>query len=78
MVVDNQQMDGKKAEIKLAALFVEHNLPFQVMDHLSDLVSITFTDSKIAQQFSSKNTKTRSTNMYNKKCFSQKVLKCLR
>ena len=60
MVVDTSTDDVKKAEIKLAALFVEHNLPFQVMDHLSDLVSTTFTDLKIAQQFSSKNTKTQT------------------
>ncbi len=39
---------------------VEHNLPFRVMDHLSDLVSACFPDSKIALDFSSKRTKTRS------------------
>ena len=60
MVVDTSTDDVKKAEIKLVAFIVEHNLPFQGMDHLSDVVSTTFTDSKIAQQFSSKHTKTRS------------------
>ena len=38
----------KQAELKVAAFIVEHNLLFQVMDHLSDLVSKTFPDSKIA------------------------------
>lgn len=50
----------KKAEIKVAAFIVEHNLPFRIMDHLSDLVAATFPDSKIACEFSSKRTKTRS------------------
>lgn len=50
----------KRAEIKVAAFIVEHNLPFRVMDHLSGLVSTSFPDSKIAQDFSSKRTKTRS------------------
>lgn len=43
----------KQAELKVAAFVVEHNLPFQVMDNLSDLVSQ-------ASEFSSKPTKTRS------------------
>ena len=51
----------KKAEIKVAAfIIVEHNLPFRVMDHLSDLISASFPDSRIAQEFCSKRTKTRS------------------
>lgn len=50
----------KKAEIKVAAFIVEHNLPFRVMDHLSGLVATCFPDSKIAHDFSSKRTKTRS------------------
>ena len=50
----------KKAEIKVAAFIVEHNLPFRVMDHLSGLISVSFPDSRIAQEFCSKRTKTRS------------------
>ena len=32
----------RRAEIKVAAFVVEHNLPFQLMDHLSDLVTDIF------------------------------------
>ncbi len=32
----------KRAEVKMAAFLVEHHLPFQAMDHLSDLVSDNF------------------------------------
>ena len=39
----------KKAEVKVGAFIVEHNLPFQITYHLSDLVSEAFPDSKIAQ-----------------------------
>ena len=56
---DSTKSDARKAKIKVAAFIVEHHLPFQIMDHLSDLVSTTFTDSKIASEFSSKHTKTR-------------------
>ena len=51
----------KIAEIKLPAFVVEHNLSFQVMDHLSDLVKEIFPDSNLlACNFKSKHTKTRS------------------
>ena len=39
----------KKAEIKMATFVVEHNQPFAVMDHLSDLVKVIFPDSNIAK-----------------------------
>ena len=44
----------------MAQFIALHNLSFQVADHLSDLVSSIFPDSKIATDFSSKHTKTRS------------------
>ena len=37
----------KQAEIKMIVFIIEHNLPFHVMDHLSDLLSNTSLDSKI-------------------------------
>ena len=37
-----------------------HNLSFQSADHLSDLISTMFPDSRIAAKFSSKHTKTKS------------------
>ena len=49
----------KQAEIKMAAFVAEHNLPFAIMDHLSDLVTECFPDSAIAMKFKSKHTKTR-------------------
>ena len=50
----------KRAELKMAAFVAEHNLPFSVMDHLSDLFKEIFPDSAIAMKFKSKHTKTRS------------------
>ena len=50
----------RRAEIKLAAFVVEHNLSFTVTDHLSDLVVKVFPDSAIARKYKSKHTKTRS------------------
>ena len=56
MVTHGRLVDQvKQAEIKIAAFIVEHNLPFHVIDHLSDLVSNAFPDSI---EFSSKRTKT--------------------
>ncbi len=48
------------AEIKMAQFIVMHNLSFQSSDHLSDLFSSMFPDSKIAASFSCKHTKTKS------------------
>lgn len=56
---DSEQELVKRAEIKMASFIAEHNLPFSVMDHLSDLVKEAFPDSAIAKQFKSKRTKTR-------------------
>lgn len=36
---------------------MEHNLPFRLMDHLSEIISKSFHDSEIAKQFSCKRTK---------------------
>lgn len=60
VVSDTITQKVKMAEIKIAAFVVEHHLPFQAMDHLSDLVSSIFPDSEIAQSFHSKHTKTRA------------------
>ena len=49
-----------RAEMKMAAFLVEHHLPFQAMDHLSDLITDIFPDSEIAGQFQSKHTKSRA------------------
>lgn len=50
--------DIKRAEMKLAALIAEKDLPFQVMDTLVPLSKNIFPDSKIAARLSSKRTKT--------------------
>lgn len=47
----------KKAEIKIFAVLLEHNIPFRVMDHLSTVLKDSFHDSEIAKQFSCKRTK---------------------
>ena len=47
----------KRAEIKIASFVVEHYLPFNEMDHISDLVTDVFLDSQIAAKF--KHTKAR-------------------
>ena len=50
--------DIKRAEMKLAALIVEKDLPFYIMDCLIPLCKDVFHDSKIAKRLSSKRTKT--------------------
>lgn len=45
------------AEIKMAAFLCEHNLPFRIMDHFSDLLPELCPDSKIAHKFKCKQTK---------------------
>ena len=44
----------------MAAFVAEHNLPFSVMDQLSDLFKEVFPDSAIAVKFKSKHTRTHS------------------
>ena len=60
VTTDTVSEQVKQAEIKMATFVVEHNLPFAVMDHLSDVVKDVFPDSNIASKFKSKHTKTRS------------------
>ena len=57
---DTLREDVKIAEMKVATFIVEHNISFQAMDHLSDLLTNIFPDSKIASQFQCKHTKIRS------------------
>lgn len=54
----NLENQVKTAEIRFAAFVAEHNLPFNVMDHLSECIGASFPDSEIAKKFSSKRTKT--------------------
>jgi hypothetical protein len=48
----------KRAEIKLAALVAENNLPFTVMDKLTPLIKDICPDSKIAEKLALRRTKT--------------------
>lgn len=48
----------KTAEIRFAAFAAEHNIAFNVMDHLSECIKVSFPDSEIAKKYSSKRTKT--------------------
>lgn len=52
------QHNTKKAVIKFAAFVGEHNIPFNVMDHLSEIIRTSFPDSEIAKAYTSKRTKT--------------------
>ena len=61
VTTDTVSEQVKKAEIKMATFVVEHNLPFPIMDHLSDLVKDIYSDySNISSKFKSKHTKTHS------------------
>ena len=44
----------KEAEIRIAAFVTEHNLSFNIMDHLSNLLPKLFPDSKIASSIKCK------------------------
>ena len=46
------------AELYFTRFVVEHNLPFAVADHFSDLCSVMFPDSKVATELSCARTKT--------------------
>ena len=49
---------AKRAEVKLAVLLAQYNIPLAIMDHLSPMMRDIFPDSKIAKAFSSARTKT--------------------
>ncbi|KAK4299843.1 hypothetical protein Pmani_027915 [Petrolisthes manimaculis] len=55
----NKQLDERvaSAEIKIAGVLAAHNVSFNVMDHLSEVLKDAFNDSKIAQEFTLKRTK---------------------
>ena len=46
------------AEALFCALIADHNIPFTVADHLTEVVRKAFPDSQIAQRFQCKRTKT--------------------
>ena len=50
--------DTKKAKILLSCFISEHNLSFNIMDHLTALCKKIFVDSKIASNLSMGRTKT--------------------
>lgn len=58
--VDTLKEDIKVSELKLAMFVAEHNISFQAMDHLTEVLRSAFPDSKIATQFACKHTKVRS------------------
>ena len=55
--VDTLKKDTKVAELKFAMFVAEHNIPFQAMDHLTEVMRSAFPDSKIASEFTCKHTK---------------------
>jgi len=50
--------DTKKAEILVSGFISEHNLSFNIMDHITALCKEIFVDSKIASNLSMGRTKT--------------------
>ena len=48
------------AELMMAQFIATHNLPFQTADHLSDLFTTMFLDSRIAVDFRCKHTKIKA------------------
>ena len=50
----------KSAELMMAQFIAAHNLPFQTADHLSDLFTKMFPDSRIAVDFRCKHTKIKA------------------
>lgn len=50
----------KRAEIKMSGFMVEHNISFDTMNHLCDLLKDCFPDSEIAQNFQMKATKCKA------------------
>ena len=47
-----------RAEVKVANMLVQHNIPFSVADELTPLFQDIFPDSEIAKHYSSRRTKT--------------------
>ncbi|XP_063826340.1 zinc finger MYM-type protein 6-like [Ostrinia nubilalis] len=50
----------KVAEIKLAAFIAEHKISHQVVDHLCDLISATFSEPEVAKKIQLKHTKAQA------------------
>ena len=46
-----------EAEILMTGFFAEHHLPFELADHMSELLKVMFPDSKIAQEMHLKHSK---------------------
>jgi len=46
----SQSEQVKEAEIKIVAVFAEHNLAFQISDHLKTVLKNSFIDSTIAKE----------------------------
>ena len=53
-----EKNDTLKSEVLFTNFLVEHNLPFLIADHFTELVPHMFPDSAIAKKFSCKRTKT--------------------
>ena len=54
---ENVSEETKRAELMITAFIVDHNIPFRVMDHLSEVLPRAFHDSAIAKEFACKRTK---------------------
>ncbi|XP_063053561.1 zinc finger BED domain-containing protein 5-like [Engraulis encrasicolus] len=54
----NLEAQTRRAEIKVAVVMVNHNIPLAFADHLSPLFKECFPDSKIARKYASARTKT--------------------
>ena len=58
MLVDHTMARNvRDAELRMAAFLSEHDLSFNLMNHLSDLLPILCPDSRIAAHFKCKRTK---------------------
>ncbi|KAJ8968437.1 hypothetical protein NQ314_002296, partial [Rhamnusium bicolor] len=47
----NNSDEVKKAKMKIVAVLLEHNIPFRIMDHLSDVIQQHFTIQKLQNYF---------------------------
>ena len=57
-VISSLEHKARRAEVKMTAAMVHHNIPIAFADHLSPLMSEMFPDSEIAKKYSSARTKT--------------------